>query len=76
NPCGKVSVDRDHQFTVTIRLHLLGILENTTGNGGTSNGWTVNGRNWKSIKSFRQNNRIQSRIGRIRVSGYWIMQGM
>lgn len=74
----KVSVDRDHQFTVTIRLHLLGILENTTGNGGSSsNGgqWPTGGTGNRSNPSIRTTG-FKSRIGHIRVSANWIMQGM
>lgn len=74
----KVSVDRDHQFTVTIRLHLLGILENTTGNGGSSsNGgqWPTGGTGNRSNPSSRTTG-FKSRIGHIRVSANWIMQGM
>ncbi|MBI5295575.1 MAG: recombinase family protein [Chloroflexi bacterium] len=74
----KVSVDRDHLLTVTIRLHLLGILEKTTGNGGVSNNggqWPTDG-NGNRFNPSGKVTGFKSRIGHIRVSANWIMQGM
>ncbi len=75
----KVSVDRNHQFTVTIRLHLLGILENSTGNDGGSSGgggqWPT-GSGGNRFNPSSKTTGFKSRIGHIRVSANWSMQNM
>jgi site-specific DNA recombinase len=70
----KVSVDRNHQFTVTIRLHLLGILENMSGNDGRSSDgggqWPTGGTGNRFNSSGRATG-FKSRIDHIRVSANW-----
>jgi hypothetical protein len=52
----KINVDRNYQFTVTIRLHILGILENSSENtGGTASGghWPMMGGGQQSPSASR-----------------------
>lgn len=75
----KVSVDSNHQFTVTIRLHLLGILENMSGNDGRSSDgggqWPTGGTGNRFNSSGRTTG-FKSRIGHIRVSANWAIHNV
>lgn len=70
----KVEVDRNHKFRVTIRLHVLGILENSTENKGGTNGssgnWPTMSGGSKSSNSGRSS-LFRSGKGQIRVSAIW-----
>jgi DNA invertase Pin-like site-specific DNA recombinase len=73
----KINVDRNHQFTVTIRLHILGILESSIeNNGGTTSG---TGGHWPTMSGGKQSQSLgitssfRSKKGHIRVSAIWTM---
>ena len=70
----KVEVDRNHQYRVTIRLHVLGILENSAENKGGGNGssgnWPTMSGGSKSSSSGRSSS-FRSSKGQIRVSAIW-----
>ncbi|MFZ5902726.1 MAG: recombinase family protein [Chloroflexota bacterium] len=73
----KINVDRHHQFTVTIRLHILGILDSCIeNNGGTASGggghWPLTG-SGKQSKPSDITSSFQSRNGHIRVSAVWTL---
>lgn len=71
----KIDVDRNHQFIVTIRLHILGILENSNQNNSGSAG----GGQWPTMDSGKRSQSpgrtpsFQSTKGHIRVSAIWTM---
>lgn len=71
----KIEVDRNRQFTVTIRLHILGILENSIVNSGGAAGggyWPTMGGGNQSQSSSRTSGSRSGR-GHIRVSAIWTM---
>jgi len=72
----KIEVDRDRQFRVTIRLHLLEILESSIENKGGANGgsgyWPTMGGGPQSSTSGRSPF-FRSSKGQIRVSAIWTM---
>ena len=72
----KIQVDRDRQFLVTIRLHMLEILESSIENKGGANG---DGGYWPTISGGPQSSTsgrssfFRSSKGQIRVSAIWTM---
>jgi hypothetical protein len=72
----KIEVDRDRQFLVTIRLHMLEILESSIENKGGANG---DGGYWPTISGGPQSSTsgrssfFRSSKGQIRVSAIWTM---
>jgi DNA invertase Pin-like site-specific DNA recombinase len=71
----KIEVDRNRQFTVTIRLHILGILENSIVNSGGAAGggyWPTMGGGNQSQSSSRTSGTRSGR-GHIRVSAIWTL---
>jgi hypothetical protein len=69
----KVVVDRNRQFTVTIRLNLLSILGNASGNGGTngdSSHWP-HGNASTDSESSGNKFALKARMGLVRVSAIW-----
>ena len=69
----KVTVDRNRQFTVTIRVNLLQILENISGQGGAqgSDGHWPNSSSGNSFKLPGGKAGFKSRLGWVRVSAIW-----
>lgn len=69
----KVTVDRNRQFTVTIRVNLLQILGNVSGQGGAqgSGGHWPNSSSGNSFKLPGGKVGFKSRLGWVRVSAIW-----
>jgi len=69
----KVAVDHNRQFTVTIRVNLLQILENGSGQSGTqgSAGHWPTSSSGNSFKLLGGKAGFKSRLGWIRVSAIW-----
>jgi DNA invertase Pin-like site-specific DNA recombinase len=70
----KVNVDKELQFTVTIRLNMLQILENTSDQGGSQS--SSGGEVWPNGKVGRRPNPSKrkvnkARMGVVRVSAIW-----
>ena len=70
----KVTVNQDLQFMVTIRLNMLQILENASGQGGSQS--SGGGGAWPHGKASKQSNRSNRRMGKarvgvVRVSAIW-----
>ncbi len=71
----KIDVDRNHQFTVTIRLPILGILEKSIDDkGGVASGghWPTMG-GAKQAQSSGKTSSFRPSKGHIRVSAIWTM---
>lgn len=69
----KVTVNKDLQFTVTIKLNLLQILENASGQGGSqgSGGYWPNGKAGRDNNTTSRKLKSRTRMGVVRVSATW-----